>query len=64
MLTTCNHQNRGTHSAITLARYDCPQEPVAFWGGVFAGALGLSELDEPLRGWVERTAEQAGVSRR
>lgn len=35
---------------------------MAFWGGVFAGALGLSELDEPLRGWVERTAEQAGVS--
>ncbi|KAI8462983.1 MAG: hypothetical protein J3K34DRAFT_162153 [Monoraphidium minutum] len=37
------------------------KEPVAFFGGVFAGALGLSERDEPLRGWVERTAAQAGV---
>jgi hypothetical protein len=36
-------------------------EPVAFWGGVFAGALGLDEKEEPLRGWVERTAAAAGV---
>jgi hypothetical protein len=41
------------------------QEPVAFWGGVCAGAIGLSEQDDgPLRDWVERTAAQAGVSLR
>ena len=37
------------------------QEPVAFAGGVFAGALGLNLQEEPLKGWVERTKTQAGV---
>jgi len=35
------------------------KEPVAFWGGLFAGILGLSTQDEPLRGWLERTTQQA-----
>ena len=28
------------------------KEPVAFFGGVFAGVLGLSTTDEPLKAWV------------
>ena len=38
------------------------QEPVAFFGGVFAGLLKLDVEDEPLKDWVERTAEAAGVT--
>lgn len=37
------------------------KEPVAFFGGMFAGALGLSTTDEPLKAWVEKTSEAAGV---
>jgi len=37
------------------------KEPVAFAGGVFAGALGLNLQEEPLKGWVERTKTQAGI---
>jgi hypothetical protein len=39
-----------------------PQEPAAFWGGVFAGVLRLSLDADPLRTWVERTSAQARVS--
>ena len=39
------------------------REPVAFFGGVFAGMLGLSVDDEPLREWVDRTSEAAGMTR-
>ena len=41
------------------------KEPVAFFGGMFAGFLGLSVDDEasPLRKWVQDTSEAAGVSR-
>ena len=41
------------------------KEPVAFFGGMFAGFLGLSVDDEasPLRKWVRDTSEAAGVSR-
>ncbi|KAG2494838.1 hypothetical protein HYH03_007078 [Edaphochlamys debaryana] len=35
------------------------KEPVAFWGGVFAGVFKLNLDQDPLRSWVERTAEQA-----
>eukprot|EP00976_Prorocentrum_cordatum_P071333 1180281-Prorocentrum_minimum.AAC.2 len=38
------------------------KEPVAFFGGVFAGLLKLDVEDEPLKDWVERTAEAAGVT--
>ncbi|KAK9847149.1 hypothetical protein WJX84_008123 [Apatococcus fuscideae] len=37
------------------------EEPVAFWGGAFAGLLGLNLSQEPLRGWLERTSLNAGV---
>ena len=37
------------------------QEPVAFWGGVFAGVLRLSLTDDPLKAWVERTTDAARV---
>ena len=36
------------------------QEPVAFLGGMFAGALRLSLTDDPLRQWLQRTADAAG----
>ena len=41
------------------------KEPVAFFGGMFAGFLGLSVDDEasPLRKWVRDTSEAAGISR-
>ena len=41
------------------------KEPVAFFGGMFAGFLGLSVDDQasPLRKWVQDTSEAAGVSR-
>ncbi|GIL47852.1 hypothetical protein Vafri_4496 [Volvox africanus] len=35
------------------------KEPVAFWGGVFAGIFRLSLDQDPLRTWVERTSSQA-----
>ncbi|PNW85825.1 hypothetical protein CHLRE_03g203800v5 [Chlamydomonas reinhardtii] len=35
------------------------QEPVAFWGGVFAGVFRLSLDTDPLKTWVERTSSQA-----
>eukprot|EP00238_Polyblepharides_amylifera_P000313 CAMPEP_0196573592 /NCGR_PEP_ID=MMETSP1081-20130531/3481_1 /TAXON_ID=36882 /ORGANISM="Pyramimonas amylifera, Strain CCMP720" /LENGTH=145 /DNA_ID=CAMNT_0041891361 /DNA_START=176 /DNA_END=613 /DNA_ORIENTATION=+ len=38
------------------------KEPVAFLGGLFAGALRLQTSDDPLREWIERTSQAAGVS--
>ncbi|MED6200520.1 hypothetical protein PIB30_085943 [Stylosanthes scabra] len=38
------------------------QEPVAFLGGVFAGILRLDLNEEPLKEWVSRTVEAAGIS--
>lgn len=37
------------------------QEPVAFFGGMFAGLLRLEVDDDPLKEWIDRTAEKAGV---
>ena len=37
------------------------QEPIAFWGGFFAGTLSLTLSEEPLRSWIERTSAEAGV---
>ena len=37
------------------------QEPVAFWGGVTAGALGLTLAEDPLRTWIAETSAEAGV---
>jgi hypothetical protein len=50
---------RGTHA--DLHGRCMMQEPVAFLGGVFAGVLNLPLNDEPLKSWLDRTAEQAGV---
>ncbi|KAF7813398.1 UPF0426 protein [Senna tora] len=38
------------------------QEPVAFMGGIFAGILRLDLEEEPLKEWVTRTVESAGIS--
>eukprot|EP00199_Chlamydomonas_sp_CCMP681_P003791 CAMPEP_0119104144 /NCGR_PEP_ID=MMETSP1180-20130426/2434_1 /TAXON_ID=3052 ORGANISM="Chlamydomonas cf sp, Strain CCMP681" /NCGR_SAMPLE_ID=MMETSP1180 /ASSEMBLY_ACC=CAM_ASM_000741 /LENGTH=89 /DNA_ID=CAMNT_0007088825 /DNA_START=110 /DNA_END=380 /DNA_ORIENTATION=- len=38
------------------------KEPLAFWGGMFAGALGLNLKEDPLRAWVERTASMVSGS--
>eukprot|EP01024_Parvocaulis_polyphysoides_P029063 TRINITY_DN26203_c1_g1_i1.p1 TRINITY_DN26203_c1_g1~~TRINITY_DN26203_c1_g1_i1.p1 ORF type:complete len:116 (-),score=9.88 TRINITY_DN26203_c1_g1_i1:391-738(-) len=38
------------------------KEPVAFFGGVFAGIFGLNLQEDPLRTWIESTAASAGVS--
>ena len=42
------------------------KEPVAFFGGLFAGFLGLrvDEAGSPLKAWVDAAAEDAGVPRR
>ncbi|KAL3160765.1 hypothetical protein ABBQ38_009177 [Trebouxia sp. C0009 RCD-2024] len=32
------------------------QEPVAFLGGIFAGFLGLSLDQDPLKEWIQQTA--------
>ncbi|CAK9195651.1 unnamed protein product [Sphagnum troendelagicum] len=37
------------------------KEPIAFLGGVFAGLLRLDLNEEPLREWVARTSEAAGL---
>ena len=37
---------------------------MAFWGGVFAGTLGLNVDEDPLRGWLQRTAADAQVFER
>ncbi|GAB4856805.1 hypothetical protein Ancab_014723 [Ancistrocladus abbreviatus] len=38
------------------------QEPVAFMGGVFAGILRLDMNDDPLKEWIRRTVEAAGIT--
>lgn len=38
------------------------QEPVAFVGGMFAGLLRLDLNDDPLKDWVTRTVEAAGIT--
>lgn len=43
-----------------MVQIDTLQEPVAFWGGVFAGVLGLNLDEEPLKSWVERTSGKVG----
>jgi hypothetical protein len=40
------------------------QEPAAFLGGVFAGFLSLSLSEDPLRGWIQRTAADVQVGAR
>eukprot|EP00246_Nothoceros_aenigmaticus_P005659 TRINITY_DN17890_c0_g1_i1.p1 TRINITY_DN17890_c0_g1~~TRINITY_DN17890_c0_g1_i1.p1 ORF type:complete len:129 (+),score=13.72 TRINITY_DN17890_c0_g1_i1:178-564(+) len=37
------------------------KEPVAFVGGIVAGLLRLDLNEDPLKEWVERTTEAAGV---
>ncbi|MCO5559062.1 hypothetical protein L7F22_012654, partial [Adiantum nelumboides] len=37
------------------------KEPLAFLGGVFAGVLRLDLNEDPLREWVVKTSEAAGV---
>ncbi|KAG0561300.1 hypothetical protein KC19_9G053200 [Ceratodon purpureus] len=37
------------------------KEPIAFLGGVFAGLLRLDLNEEPLKDWVAKTAEAAGI---
>ncbi|KAE9589697.1 hypothetical protein Lal_00021601 [Lupinus albus] len=39
------------------------KEPVAFLGGVFAGVLRLDLNEEPLKEWITRTVEAAGISK-
>lgn len=34
---------------------------MAFWGGAFAGILGLDLSQDPLKDWLERTSVNAGV---
>ncbi|CAN6458265.1 unnamed protein product [Victoria cruziana] len=38
------------------------KEPVAFLGGVFAGLLRLDLSEEPLKEWISRSVEAAGVT--
>jgi hypothetical protein len=38
------------------------QEPVAFWGGVFAGILRLDLNEEPLKEWITRTVEDSDIN--
>lgn len=37
------------------------QEPVSFLGGIFAGFLGLSLDQDPLKDWIEQTAADSLV---
>ncbi|XP_024403502.1 UPF0426 protein At1g28150, chloroplastic isoform X2 [Physcomitrium patens] len=37
------------------------KEPIAFLGGMFAGLLRLDLNEEPLKDWVAKTAEAAGI---
>ncbi|WJX12672.1 hypothetical protein P8452_03142 [Trifolium repens] len=38
------------------------KEPVAFWGGVFAGILRLDLNEEPLKEWITRTVEDSDIN--
>ncbi|CAK9312298.1 unnamed protein product [Citrullus colocynthis] len=38
------------------------KEPVAFAGGLFAGLLRLDLNEDPLKEWVKKTAESAGLT--
>ncbi|PNX95714.1 UPF0426 protein chloroplastic-like [Trifolium pratense] len=38
------------------------EEPVAFWGGVFAGLLRLDLNEEPLKEWINRTVEDSDIN--
>lgn len=46
---------------LRSCRRACVQEPVAFLGGLFAGLLRLDLKEDPLREWVEKTVEAAGI---
>ncbi|XP_027123943.1 UPF0426 protein At1g28150, chloroplastic [Coffea eugenioides] len=41
---------------------DALKEPIAFMGGMFAGLLRLDLNEDPLREWVARTADAAGIT--
>ncbi|KAL5703351.1 hypothetical protein ACHQM5_028452 [Ranunculus cassubicifolius] len=38
------------------------KEPVAFFGGLFAGLLRLDLNEDPLREWISRTVEASGFA--
>ncbi|GAB2219940.1 hypothetical protein Droror1_Dr00007581 [Drosera rotundifolia] len=60
--------NRGGVKAFFINPIEDPivkealKEPVAFMGGVFAGFLRLDLNDDPLKEWLQRTVEAAGIT--
>jgi hypothetical protein len=39
---------------LTPLAQEFVQQPIAFMGGLFAGAFRLNLAEEPLRGWLEK----------
>eukprot|EP00252_Welwitschia_mirabilis_P007522 TRINITY_DN1894_c0_g1_i2.p1 TRINITY_DN1894_c0_g1~~TRINITY_DN1894_c0_g1_i2.p1 ORF type:complete len:126 (-),score=22.65 TRINITY_DN1894_c0_g1_i2:102-479(-) len=63
-----SHRKRFTTKALYNPQEDpiaqkALKEPLAFLGGVFAGLLRLDLKEDPLREWVARTAEAAGLDK-
>ncbi|KAL9268380.1 UPF0426 protein, chloroplastic-like protein [Drosera capensis] len=60
--------NRGGVRAFFINPIEDPivkealKEPVAFMGGVFAGFLRLDLNDDPLKEWLQRIVEAAGIT--
>ncbi|XP_057428023.1 UPF0426 protein At1g28150, chloroplastic [Lotus japonicus] len=70
MAFNSNSNSHGTGNGVTAFFFNPAQdpivqealkEPVAFLGGMFAGILRLDLNEEPLKEWVTRTVEAAGV---
>ncbi|GAY61753.1 hypothetical protein CUMW_212400 [Citrus unshiu] len=67
-LRSNNYRNKNGVRACFPSPIDEPilkealKEPVAFVGGMFAGLLRLDLNDDPLKDWVTRTVEAAGIT--
>ncbi|XP_031263024.1 UPF0426 protein At1g28150, chloroplastic-like [Pistacia vera] len=63
-----NYRNRNGVVACFLSPLEEPilkealKEPIAFAGGIFAGLLRLDLNEDPLKEWVTRTADAAGIT--
>ncbi|XP_045814345.1 UPF0426 protein At1g28150, chloroplastic [Trifolium pratense] len=69
--SNCNSLRVRNRSRITAFFFNPAQdpivkealkEPVAFWGGVFAGLLRLDLNEEPLKEWINRTVEDSDIN--
>ncbi|KAJ0048810.1 hypothetical protein Pint_16603 [Pistacia integerrima] len=62
MSPSFGHSNSTSCEAPWISHFVSLQEPIAFAGGIFAGLLRLDLNEDPLKEWVTRTADAAGIT--